>query len=1600
MNGAIAWFARNPVAANLLMIVVLAGGIFSVPRIKQEVFPEVELGVVSVSVPYPGASPAEIEEGITIRIEEQIQGVEGIERITSTSSEGVGTVVAELFDDADTRRVLDDVKNRVDAIDTFPVEAEKAVVQEVLARRQVISVAVSGIDDERTLKRVAERVRDDLSALPEITQVELAATRPFEVSIEVSEAQLRRFGLTFDDVVRAVRRSSLDLPGGAIKASGGEVLLRAKGQAYRRADFERLPLVTAADGRRLLVGDVATVIDGFRETDQSARFDGQPAVLVEVFRVGQQNALGVSAAVYRYLDAVRAELPVGVTLTAWQDDTQLLRSRRDLLVRNGQQGFVLVMLILALFLRGRVALWVAAGVPIALLGTLWLIPVLDVSINMLSLFAFIVVLGILVDDAIVTGENIYRHQQESGDPLGGAIRGTQEIATPVVFGVLTTMAAFAPMLLLPGTFGRLIYAIPAVVLLALAWSLIESKFILPAHLAHAYRTESSGPLARLQRRVAAGLEAVVARRYAPFLRRALDARYLTAAVGVAVFVVTLSYVLSGRLPFVFLPHIDGDNIVAELAMPEGTPAGVTQAAVVQIEAGAEALRRELEAQGLLATDGSSLIRHVMTSVGEQPFKERSSGPAERNEGGSGGHLGEVNLELVPSELRAGVAGRDLERRWRELAGAVPDAVELRFHSTLLSTGAPVDIQLRGPDVTVLQRAAAELEGALAEYPGVYDVRSSFRHGKRELRLSMRSSAEALGLSLSDLGRQVRQAFYGDEAQRIQRGRDDVRVMVRYPESERRSLAMIDDMRIRLDDGVAVPFREVARADLGRGYTTIRRSDRQRVVNVTAEVDKSRAVPGEILADVDARVLPALLAEHAGVSHRFEGEQREQRQTLANFQRGFGLSLLVMFALLAIPLRSYAQPLIILSAIPYGIVGAIWGHLLTGHDLSMFSVIGILAASGVVVNDSLVLVKFANESRDAGQGARAALERAGSLRFRPIALTSLTTFAGLTPVMLERSLQAQFLIPMAISLAFGVLFATAATLVLIPAHALILEDVRRIWSRKDGRNLVIRSMEPCARWRAAAALAAALLAWTGGTAHAIDGIRELPAGMAERLESLSLADAVALGIENNLDVQVERRAPLIAREDLGIAWGSYDPVFAASGGASEEENPTSSVFQAGAASPDSVDTRIYDFDTSISGLIPWLGGEYGLSFAGQRLDTSSAIFTLSPEFRSSVELAVEVPLLKNLIWSEPWTEVRRRRIGVREGEAAFRTRLMDIVRGIEDAYWELIAAGETLRVSEKSLETARALEDQARVQFEVGVVSRVEVTEAEAGVAEREVSRIRAAADFENAEDVLVDRILGPYLAPRTELALTPTESPDVVTLRDVDVEEATELAFEQRPELAELRNAIERETLNVRFARNQRLPELNIQGSAGFSGLAGRLNDDLGSFGGGGGVTADDLLVDRQFGDTTNDFFTTGGAEQWSVRGVLSIPLGNVSERHSYRRAQFQLERAEQRLQRTQQQIVLEVRRAARELRAALEGIEAAERRRLAAEEQLRAERARLEFGESTPFEVLQRERDLVEAEEQKILSQQVYHNSLTGLNRAQGTTLRIRNIGINEVLY
>lgn len=1055
MKTAVAWFARNNVAANLLMMVLVVGGLMALPSIPQKTFPDIDIDMVSVAVEYLGAAPEEVEEGVCVRIEEQIDGIDGIDRIRSTAAEGACAVIAEVLAGSDVDRVFTDIKNRVDAINTFPAETEKPIVARVTIRRPVSDIALYAPADERSLRAIAERIRDELAAHPAITQVDVVLARPFEISIEISEEALRRHGITFDHVAAAVRRSSLDLPGGTIETAGGEILLRAKGQAYRGPDFEDIIVLTRADGTRVTLGDVATVVDGFADTSVSGRFDGKPALLIQVFRVGQQDVIEIAEAVKEYVATAQPRLPEGVSLTVWQDDSVPLRGRLETLLSNARSGFILVFIVLTLFLHTRLAAWVTLGVPISFLGALALFNPLGISINVISLFAFIVVLGILVDDATVVGESVHTWQEKLGNNLEGAVIGTQQVTVPVVFGVLTTVATFVPMVVLPGPMGQ-VFAVAGIVSIAcLVCSLIESQFVLPAHLGHAHphrgpRTRVGRAWVGLQDRCSDGLIAFAHKVYRPVLVLAQEWRYTTIAIAMVLLLLAFTVVASGRMHFSFFPPIEADYLSARLTMPPGTTAEVTQAAVDRIAAAVGPLRQEIDAAH--ARPGASLFKNVLTAVGAQPLKDRQDNnpAAVQGIGEVRGNVAEVVIGLVPSEERD-ISTGEIGQRWRDLVGAVPGATELGYASDLFSAGNAIDIELAGTDIDELAQAARRVKDELARYPGVVDIADSFRAGKREIKLGIRPSAELLGLTLQDLARQVRQAFYGQEAQRIQRGRDDIRVMVRYPERDRTSIGDLENLRVRAPDGTEVPFSTVATVDLGRGYSTIRRTDRKRVVNVTADVDRAVTTANEVLEDMTGEKLPRILADYPSVSYDLEGEQREQTRALSGLLGAYVLALFAVYALLAIPLGSYTQPFIIMSVIPFGIVGAIGGHLLMGRHLSMMSVIGIVALSGVVVNASLVLVHFVNEARSEGVTVHDAITEAGVARFRPIVLTSLTTFVGLLPLMTEQSVQAQFLIPMAISLGYGVLFATLITLLVVPCGYLVLEDIGRFLARIGGRR---------------------------------------------------------------------------------------------------------------------------------------------------------------------------------------------------------------------------------------------------------------------------------------------------------------------------------------------------------------------------------------------------------------------------------------------------------------------------------------------------------------------------------------------------------------------
>jgi multidrug efflux pump subunit AcrB len=1019
----IRWFCKNEVAANLLMVVILIAGLVSASRVPLEIFPDFSLDMITVRVPVRGATPGEVEESVLIRIEEAIHDLEGVEEIVASANEGMASVRIEVASGHDQRDLLDEIKNRVDAINSFPDTIERPTFSLAIHQREVIAVAVAGDLPEIELRALGERVRDDLAAIPGITQVELAPKRPYEIAVEVSEQALDTYNLTFSQVANAVRASSVDMSAGSIRAEGGDILVRTKGQAYVYEDFASIVLRTNPDGTRITLADVASVRDGFEEDAVRVAFNGKPAVIIDVYRVGDQNAIELADKVKAYVKSMQENAPPGIEFEYWRDRSKIIKSRLATLAKSATQGGILVFILLFIFLRFSVALWVCIGIPVSFMGAFLLMPVTGVTINIISCFAFILVLGIVVDDAIVTGENIYRHVRAGGNSTQAAIRGTQQVAVPVTFGVLTTVVAFVPIAVMGGARGALFAQIPLIVIPVLIFSLIESKLVLPSHLKHMRGGEPTNLLSRLQQKVARGLELFVEKLYQPALHLALRWRYTTLAFFVGAAILIIMLLPSGRMKFIFFPRVDSEVARATLVMPIGTPIETTERHITRLREEA----RRLQDKYVDPKTGESIIMHIQATTGAA---SRSSGP----------HLGTVAIEIVPPERRSlKIRSSDLVKEWRMGIGNLPGVRELNFRAEIGRSRDPIDVELSGQDFDVLAEVAAELRNELAKYPTVFDIADNVQDGKEEIQLRIKPEAEHLGISQRDLARQVRQAFFGEEAQRIQRGRDDVRVMVRYPQDQRRSIGDLQNMRIRTNDGVQVPFHEVADFAIGRGFSSITRVDRARTISVTADVDKEDTDMAAIKTELTAFLEGALQA-YPGVRYKFGGEAEEQAESIKALSLGALMVVFVIYALLAIPFRSYLQPLIVMSVIPFGVAAAFLGHWILGYDLSLMSLFGILALTGVVVNDSLVMVDYINQHRREAGGVMQAVVSAGGRRFRPILLTSLTTFAGLTPLLFEKSTQAQFLIPMAVSLGFGILFTTFVTLLMVPVNYLILEDL--------------------------------------------------------------------------------------------------------------------------------------------------------------------------------------------------------------------------------------------------------------------------------------------------------------------------------------------------------------------------------------------------------------------------------------------------------------------------------------------------------------------------------------------------------------------------------
>ncbi|MCP4288357.1 MAG: efflux RND transporter permease subunit [Gammaproteobacteria bacterium] len=1027
----ISWFARNHVAANLLMISLLVMGLSSLAkRIPLEVFPTLEPQQVNVSISLRGATPEDVEQSIAILVEEAVQDLEGVDQITSRSGEGSATIGIEVDPAYDPRELLADIKSRVDAINNFPADAEKPVVNLLTRRREVISVAIAGPYPEKEIRQLAEQVRDELLRTPGITQVELDSVRPYEIAIEVSEERLRQYGITLRQVAETIAKSAQDLSAGNIKAEGGEILIRSKGKAYSRDQFDNIVLLTHADGSRVQVKDLAIVTDGFEENPLRSRFNGMMAAFVDVYRVGDQSAIDVADKVVTYIEDRQKNLPSEVIMTTWRDRSRIVKKRLQTLTYNAIQGGILVLLLLTLFLRPSIAFWVFIGIPVSFMGAFVAMPLFGVTLNIFSLFAFLLVLGIVVDDAIVTGENVYNHLRHAENGLQAAINGTREVAIPVTFGVLTTIAAFLPLAFIEGRRGMLFAQIPIVVIPILLFSLIESKLVLPAHLKQIKLRGGStakGWLERFQGKFADGFENLIVKYYQPVLRVVLDNKLATLIFFSGVLILMLTLIFSGWTRFTFFPRVQSELAKATLSMPAGTTFEVTDRHIQKITDAAFLLKKKYS-----GSDGLNIILNIQSTTG-------SGGRTK------GSHTGRVMFEIVPPEDRQSqVTSSELVREWRKMIGIVPGAESLTFKAEIGHVSDPIDIQFSGNDFATLSEVADKMKAQLRLYPTVFDIEDSFSDGKEELQVELKEEAHALGLTRSDVLNQIRHAFYGFQVQRIQRGRDDVRVMVRYPGPERTSVSNLADQRISNSNGQSVPLSQVVELKAGKSPTSIIRIDRYRTVKVTADVNKAKANMTLIQSEL-TEYLDRLLLQYPGISYELGGEAREQRESFGSMGAGLLIVLFVIYALLAIPFKSYVQPFIVMSIIPFGAIGALGGHWIMNMDLTMLSMLGMMALVGVVVNDSLILVDFINKNQK-NMGLRESILKAGIARFRPVMLTSLTTFIGIMPLLFEQSTQAQFLIPMAVSLGFGVLFATFITLLLVPVNYMLVENGRATYRR--------------------------------------------------------------------------------------------------------------------------------------------------------------------------------------------------------------------------------------------------------------------------------------------------------------------------------------------------------------------------------------------------------------------------------------------------------------------------------------------------------------------------------------------------------------------------
>ena len=1029
MKKVIAWFTDNHVAANLLMIFFIVGGIFYVFSLKVEIFPETELDRISITVEYPGASPEEVEKSIILPIEERIAGITGIEEISSVAEEGFATVTVKAIKGWDVDKLLDDIKAEVGRITTFPEDAEKPIIKRVVARSEVIEIAVYGDVTEEVLKREAEKIKDEITSLPDITTAELYGVRDSEIHIEISEKNLRKYHLSFLDVVRKIKEFSQDIPAGRIKTKGEEVLIRVKGRKYKAEEYKRIPIITKPDGSVVLLKDIADVKEGFEDSDIKMFFQTKPAALIQVFRVGDQNALKVAKEVKEYLKDLEKRLPPNIHVLYFNDMSKILKSRMKLLLKNLAFGLILVIILLGVFLNFYLAFWTTIGIITAFTASFIFLPHFDVSINMVSLFAYILVLGIVVDDAIVIGENIYKKQTMGYSPFDASVEGAYEIGKAVIFSVLTTIAAFYPILFMRGHIGKFMRVLPIIVGLVLTASLIEALLVLPCHLKTSSLVKKKLERKLMDRVLARFVESV----YRPVLTKCLEMRYATVVFGLLLIICVLSLWRGGWIKFTFFPKIEGDIMICSLTLPPGTSSEYTEKLVDRIENAVYKVEEEVEKRGL---QKEPVIKNIFTLLGVQISLRGHS----YRTSSVGGNVAQVFVELLESEKRK-VSTYYLIKLWKKYIGVLPGVKSLVFQGELFSMGKAVSISFSSENFDHLLRCVELLKKELKKYPGVYNIEDDFVPGKQEFSFKLKKSAYSLGLSLEDIGEQLRGAFYGLEVVRFVRGKDEIRVKVMYPEKERRVFSALEDMWITTPYGYKVPLRDVVEIKKTRGYREIIRLDRKRIITVSADVDETKINANELRINLNKNFLPKLKKEYPDLYYRWRGVGERQQKAIADIIKGAALALFFIYILLAVPLKSFTQPFIIMTAIPFSIIGAVVGHIIMGYNLCLLSLLGFMGLAGVAVNDSLVLIDAFNKLQMQRDDFSNNLIEAGCSRFRAIFLTSITTFAGLTPLIFEKSIQAKFLIPMAISLGFGIIIVTGITLIIVPCLCMILNDLK-------------------------------------------------------------------------------------------------------------------------------------------------------------------------------------------------------------------------------------------------------------------------------------------------------------------------------------------------------------------------------------------------------------------------------------------------------------------------------------------------------------------------------------------------------------------------------